>query len=97
LQVQENVLTVSGKRIPAEECGRSQLICIAASPSVRSSAASTSPINVQVRDADACRTGLLSIRLERENPEEPRSLAGSPMNGESGCETHLRANKADAA
>lgn len=93
IQVQENVLTVSGKRIPSEDAeGRNYLHRGIAERSFERRFHLAD--NVEVRGAEL-RNGLLSLTLEREIPEEkkPRQIA---INGKSGSKL-LSAGKAKAA
>ncbi|WP_273144907.1 Hsp20 family protein [Oceanicaulis alexandrii] len=93
LQVQENVLTVSGKRIPAEDAeDRNYLHRGIAERSFERRFHLAD--HVQVRDASLA-NGLLSIRLEREIPEakKPRRIV---VNGKTDAKL-ISANKADAA
>ncbi|XBQ17597.1 MAG: Hsp20 family protein [Oceanicaulis sp.] len=93
IQVQENVLTVSGKRAAADEAEQRSFLHrgIAERSFERRFHLAD---NVHVRDA-ALENGLLSIRLEREIPEakKPRQIA---INGKSGAKL-IETGKADAA
>ncbi|MCR9129293.1 MAG: Hsp20 family protein [Alphaproteobacteria bacterium] len=93
IQVQENVLTVAGKRIPAEDAeGRNFLHRGIAERSFERRFHLAD--NVEVRDAEL-KNGLLAVRLERQIPEEkkPRQIA---INGKSGAKL-LSAGKSKAA
>ncbi len=93
IQVQENVLTVAGKRIPAEDAeGRNFLHRGIAERSFERRFHLAD--NVEVRDAEL-KNGLLAVRLERQIPDEkkPRQIA---INGKSGAKL-LSAGKSKAA
>lgn len=93
IQVQENVLTIAGKRIPAEDAeGRNFLHRGIAERSFERRFHLAD--NVEVRDAEL-KNGLLAVRLERQIPEEkkPRQIA---INGKSGAKL-LSAGKSKAA
>lgn len=93
IQVQENVLTVAGKRQGNDEAeGRNFLHRGIAERSFERRFHLAD--NVLVRDAEL-KNGLLAIRLEREIPEEkkPRQIA---INGKSGAKL-ISARSADAA
>ena len=93
IQVQENVLTVAGKRIPAEDVeGRNFLHRGIAERSFERRFHLAD--NVEVRDAEL-KNGLLAVRLERQIPDEkkPRQIA---INGKSGAKL-LSAGKSKAA
>jgi len=93
IQVQENVLTVAGKRQAGDEAeGRNFLHRGIAERSFERRFHLAD--NVLVRDAEL-KNGLLAIQLEREIPEEkkPRQIA---INGKSGA-TLISARAADAA
>jgi len=93
LQVQENVLTVAGKRQAGEEGdARNYLHRGIAERSFERRFHLAD--NVHVRDAEL-KNGLLAIALEREIPEakKPRQIA---INGQSGAKL-ISATKADAA
>lgn len=93
IQVQENVLTVAGKRIPVEDAeGRNFLHRGIAERSFERRFHLAD--NVEVRDAEL-KNGLLAVRLERQIPEEkkPRQIA---INGKSGAKL-LSAGKSKAA
>ncbi|CAN0053177.1 unnamed protein product, partial [Chrysoparadoxa australica] len=92
IQVQENVLTVSGKRTPSEGEGRNFLHRGIAERSFERRFHLAD--NVEVRGADL-RNGLLQVRLEREIPEakKPRQIS---INGKSGTRL-IQGSKADAA
>lgn len=93
VQVQENVLTIAGKRIPSEDSEDRNFLHrgIAERSFERRFHLAD---HVQVRDAKL-ENGLLSIRLEREIPEakKPRQIA---VNGKTGAKL-ISAGKADAA
>jgi molecular chaperone IbpA len=93
IQVQENVLTIAGKRIPAEDAeGRNFLHRGIAERSFERRFHLAD--NVEVRDAEL-KNGLLAVRLERQIPDEkkPRQIA---INGKSGAKL-LSAGKSKAA
>lgn len=93
IQVQENVLTIAGKRIPTEDAeGRNFLHRGIAERSFERRFHLAD--NVEVRDAEL-KNGLLAVRLERQIPEEkkPRQIA---INGKSGAKL-LSAGKSKAA
>ena len=93
IQVQENVLTITGKRVQSSEAdGRNFLHRGIAERSFERRFHLAD--NVEVREADL-QNGLLSLRLEREIPEEkkPRQIS---INGESGAKL-IQGGKADAA
>lgn len=93
IQVQENVLTIAGKRVQSSESeGRNFLHRGIAERSFERRFHLAD--NVEVREAEL-QNGLLSLRLEREIPEEkkPRQIS---INGESGAKL-IQGGKADAA
>jgi molecular chaperone IbpA len=93
IQVQENVLTIAGKRIPAEDAeGRNFLHRGIAERSFERRFHLAD--NVEVRDAEL-KNGLLAVRLERQIPDEkkPRQIA---INGKPGAKL-LSAGKSKAA
>jgi molecular chaperone IbpA len=93
IQVQENVLTIAGKRIPAQDAeGRNFLHRGIAERSFERRFHLAD--NVEVRDAEL-KNGLLAVRLERQIPDEkkPRQIA---INGKSGAKL-LSAGKSKAA
>ncbi|MCP2671489.1 Hsp20 family protein [Maricaulaceae bacterium EIL42A08] len=92
IQVQENVLTISGKRAPSEGEDRNFLHRGIAERSFERRFHLAD--NVEVRGADL-RNGLLQVRLEREIPEakKPRQIS---INGKSGTKL-IQGGKADAA
>jgi molecular chaperone IbpA len=93
IQVQENVLTIAGKRVPAEDAeGRNFLHRGIAERSFERRFHLAD--NVEVRDAEL-KNGLLAVRLERQIPEEkkPRQIA---INGKTGAKL-LSAGKSKAA
>lgn len=93
IQVQENVLTIAGKRVPADEGeARNYLHRGIAERSFERRFHLAD--NVEVRDAEL-KNGLLAVRLERQIPEEkkPRQIA---INGQSGAKL-LSAGKSKAA
>lgn len=93
IQVQENVLTIAGKRIPGEDAESRNFLHrgIAERSFERRFHLAD---NVEVRDADL-KNGLLAVRLERQIPEEkkPRQIA---INGKTGAKL-LSAGKPKAA
>lgn len=93
IQVQENVLTIAGKRVPGEDAEARNFLHrgIAERSFERRFHLAD---HVQVRDA-GLENGLLAIRLEREIPEakKPRRIA---VNGKSGAKL-ITADKVDAA
>ena len=93
IQVQENVLTIAGKRVQSEDAeGRNFLHRGIAERSFERRFHLAD--NVEVRDAEL-KNGLLAVRLERQIPEEkkPRQIA---INGKSGAKL-LSAGKSKAA
>jgi molecular chaperone IbpA len=93
IQVQENVLTISGKRVPpADSDSRNFLHRGIAERSFERRFHLAD--NVEVRDAELL-NGLLQVRLEREIPEEkkPRQIS---INGKSDAKL-IQGGKADAA
>jgi molecular chaperone IbpA len=93
IQVQENVLTIAGKRLPADEGdGRNYLHRGIAERSFERRFHLAD--NVEVNGAEL-KNGLLAVRLERQIPEEkkPRQIA---INGKSGAKL-LSAGKSKAA
>lgn len=93
IEVQENVLTISGKRVPSTENEARNFLHrgIAERSFERRFHLAD---NVEVRDADL-KNGLLAVRLEREIPDEkkPRQIS---INGKSGAKL-ISAGKANAA
>jgi molecular chaperone IbpA len=93
IQVQENVLTITGKRQAGEE-GESRNYLHRGIAERSFERRFHLADNVHVRDAEL-QNGLLAIRLEREIPEakKPRQIA---INDQSGAKL-ISAKKADAA
>ncbi len=93
IQVQENVLTITGKRAASSE-GDSRNFLHRGIAERSFERRFHLADNVEVRDADL-RNGLLQVRLERQIPEEkkPRQIS---INGKSGAKL-IQGGKADAA
>ncbi len=93
IQVQENVLTVSGKRVPSQDADQRNYLHrgIAERSFERRFHLAD---NVEVRDADL-QNGMLAVRLERQIPDakKPRQIA---INGKSDAKL-ISAGKAKAA
>ncbi len=93
IQVQENVLTISGKRVPSTD-GDSRNFLHRGIAERSFERRFHLADNVEVREAELL-NGLLQVRLEREIPEEkkPRQIS---INGKSGAKL-IQGGKADAA
>ena len=93
IQLQENVLTITGKRVPGENAEQRNFLHRGIAERAFERRFHLAD-NVQVRDADL-QNGLLAIQLEREIPEakKPRQIA---INGKSNA-TLIAGGKQDAA